>query len=402
MADINISAVQTYVEKLFNERLPEGISYHDLEHTKYVAHQARIIGRKSRLTDTEQDIAETAAWFHDIGFLSSTEDHETESQKMAREYLSSHGVPDEVIDRVHFCIEATRMPQDPGDDMIAAVVCDADMSYLSEDFYIQRTRKLREEWNNTREKKISKKDYYIETIELFNNHAYHTKYGRLNLTPGKNVNFQLLLKRLSKISEKSRTDLKKIKSQNKKLNQKLKKGKLPARGVESMFRLTARNQINLSSIADNKANILISINSIILTVLVSMGIGRVADYPDFIIPGILFLSTCLITIIFAVLSTRPKISSGKFTEEDIHNKKVNLLFFGNFYNMTMDEYEWAVKEMMKDNNYLYTSMIKDQYSLGKVIGKKYRLLRVAYTIFMIGLILSSLLFAIFILAIPRI
>lgn len=400
MADINIHDIQSYVEKLFNEQLPEGISYHDLEHTQYVAHQARIIGRKSGLSETEQDIAETAAWFHDIGFLSSTEDHETESQKMAMEYLSSDGVPDKVIDRVHFCIEATRMPQDPGDDLIAAVVCDADMSYLSEDFYIQRTMRLRKEWNTTRKKKISKKDYYLETIELFNNHTYHTEYGRQNLTPGKNANFQLLLKRFSKISEKSRTDLKKIQSQNKKLNQKLKQGKLPARGVESMFRLTARNQINLSSIADNKANILISINSIILTVLVSMGIGRVSDYPDFIIPGIVFLSTCLITIIFAVLSTRPKISSGKFTEDDIHNKKVNLLFFGNFYNMTMDEYEWAVKEMMKDNNYLYTSMIRDQYSLGRVIGKKYRLLRMAYTIFMIGLILSSLLFAIFILAVP--
>jgi hypothetical protein len=167
-----------------------------------------------------------------------------------------------------------------------------------------------------------------------------------------------------------------------------------------MFRLTARNQINLSAIADNKANILISINSIILTVLVSMGVGRVADYPHFIIPGIVFLSTCLVTIIFAILSTRPKISSGKFTEEDIHNKRVNLLFFGNFFNMKMDEYEWAVKEMMKDSNYLYSSMIRDQYSLGKVIGKKYKLLRVAYTVFMIGLILSSILFAIFVLAVP--
>ena len=115
----------------------------------------------------------------------------------------------------------------------------------------------------------------------------------------------------------------------------------------------------------------------------------------FLFPGIVFLSTCLSTIIFAILSTRPKISSGKFTEEDIHNKRVNLLFFGNFYNMKMDEYEWAVKEMMKDNNYLYSSMIRDQYSLGKVIGKKYKLLRVAYTVFMVGLILSRILFASF-------
>ncbi len=400
MADINIREVQRHVIKLFSEQLPEGITYHNLDHTRYVAEQARIIGKAAGLKEKEQDIAETAAWFHDIGFLFSTEDHESESQRMARKFLSSEGVPGVVIDHVHRCIEATRMPQDPGIDPVAAVVCDADMSYLSEDFYIERTMLLREEWNNTRPEKISKKDYYIETIELFNNHQYYTEYAIQNLTPGKLSNFQLLLKRLSKISDKSNQDLKKMKSQNKKLNQKLQKEKLPARGVESMFRLTARNQINLSSIADNKANILISINSIILTVLVSMGIGRVADYPNIIIPGVVFLSTCLVTIIFAILSTRPKISSGKFTEEDIHNKKVNLLFFGNFYNMTMNEYEWAVKEMMKDSNYLYSSMIRDQYSLGKVIGRKYQLLRVAYTVFMIGLIVSCILFAIFIVAVP--
>jgi len=175
------------------------------------------------------------------------------------------------------------------------------------------------------------------------------------------------------------------------------KEKMPGRGVESMFRLTARNQINLSSIADNKANILISINSIVLTVLLSIGIGKISDYPVITFPAIVFIATCLSTIVFAILSTRPKISSGKFTEEDIHNKKVNLLFFGNFYNMELEEYEWAVKEMMADQNYLYSSMIRDQYSLGKVISQKYRLLRIAYTVFMIGLILSSLLFAIFVL-----
>ena len=402
MADIDINAVKTYVTGIFNDQLPEGLSYHDLDHTQYVAGQARIIGKESGLTESEQDIAEAAAWFHDLGFKSSTEDHETASQKMAREFLTSNSVPEEVIDRVLQCIEATRMPQNPGDDPIASVVCDADMSYLSEDFYIKRTMLLRKEWNTNREKKISKKDYYIETIELFNNHTYHTEYDRQKMAPGKYENFQLLLEKLSKISDKSQTGLKKMKFQNKKLNRKLQQEKLPGRGVESMFRLTARNQINLSAIADNKANILISINSIILTVFVSMGIVRVADYPNFIIPGIVFLSSCLVTIIFAILSTRPKISSGKFTEEDIHNKRVNLLFFGNFFNMKMNEYEWAVKEMMKDSNYLYTSMIRDQYSLGKVIGKKYKLLRVAYTVFMVGLVVSSILFAIFILAVPTV
>ena len=163
-----------------------------------------------------------------------------------------------------------------------------------------------------------------------------------------------------------------------------------------MFRLTARNQINLSSIADNKANILISINSILLTGLLTIGVAKIADYPNFIMPLIVFIVTCLITITFAILSTRPKISSGKFTKEDIHNQKVNLLFFGNFYNMDFEEYSWAIKEMMKDDNYLYSNMIRDQHSLGRVISQKYKLLRIAYTIFMYGLIFSTLLFALII------
>ena len=202
------------------------------------------------------------------------------------------------------------------------------------------------------------------------------------------------------IEDKQKKKCKKLKTENVKLSNKLEQEKLPARGVESMFRLTARNQINLSSIADNKANILISINSIVLTVAVSVGVGKISDYPVITLPAVVFVATCLITIIFAILSTRPKISSGKFTKEDIYNKKVNLLFFGNFYNMEAEEYDWAVKEMMKDSNYLYSSMIRDQYSLGRVIGRKYRLLRIAYTVFMIGIILSSILFAIVVLANP--
>jgi len=179
--------------------------------------------------------------------------------------------------------------------------------------------------------------------------------------------------------------------------QKSTKEKMPGRGVESMLRLTARNQINLSSIADNKANILISVNSIVLTMLLTIGTGKISEYPVMTFPFIAFLATCISTIIFAILATRPKISSGRFTEEDIHNKKVNLLFFGNFYNMKMEEYEWAVKELMADQDYLYSSMIRDQYSLGKVISQKYKLIRIAYTIFMVGIILSSVLFAGFVL-----
>jgi len=397
---IDIHAVASYIEDLFKEKIPEHLTYHNFDHTSYVAKQAERIGKESGLTMEELSIAVTAAWFHDSGFTVSTHQHEKESLVIAREYLSSKGVDEKIIGRVLSCIQATLMPQYPGDDIPSKVLCDADMSYLSEDFYMERTALLRKEWNNTSEHKISRKAYWEETVELFESHTYFTEYGQQAFLQGKEKNLQLIFDILNNIQIKRKKEMKKVKIENQKLSEKIKQEKLPGRGVETMFRLTARSQINLSSIADNKANILISISSIILTVLVSSGVGRISDFPVMTLPAIVFIATCLITIIFAILSTRPKISSGKFTKEDIHNQKVNLLFFGNFYNMNAEEYEWAVKEMMKDSNYLYSSMIRDQYSLGRVIGKKYRLLRIAYTVFMVGIILSSILFAIVILTNP--
>ena len=384
---------ERFIRDLFEKEMPDRLIYHDIEHTEYVVNQARIIGQNSGLTEEEINTVLVAAWFHDSGFVSTSIGHEKKSQELAREFLTSAGVKKDQIGKVLLCIKATEMPQDPGDNRLAMVLCDADMAYLSEDFYFDRTKKLRKEWNTSSERKLSRKEYYLETVDLFNNHSYFTEYATRTFSSGKTKNYHSL----HKLMEKKGKKRKKNSTGSMKGKKSTKNEKLPGRGVESMFRLTARNQINLSSIADNKANILISINSIVLTVLVSVGISKISDYPVITFPAIVLIVTCLSTVVFAILSTRPKISSGKFTEEDIHNKKVNLLFFGNFYNMKPEEYEWALKEMMTDPNYLYSSLIRDQYSLGKVISQKYRLLRIAYTIFMIGLVLSSILFAVFIL-----
>ncbi len=400
MAEIIQEASGIFIRDLFERELPQHLKYHSIAHTEYVVKQSKRIGINSGLGGEELDIVIVAAWFHDSGFVVKSKGHEDESLILAREFLESKKVNKEYIDRVVQCIEATKIPQSPGDDLLAQTLCDADMSYLSEDFYLERTKLLRKEWKSDSKTKLSRKTYYEETVELFKNHHYFTKYGDEEFSPGKAKNFDNLHKLVEKKGNNGKKKTKQLKLENKKLSKKMEKEKLPGRGVESMFRLTARNQINLSSIADNKANILISINSIVLTVLLSIGIGKISDYPVITFPVIVFIITCLTTIVFAILSTRPKFSSGKFTKDDIHNKKVNLLFFGNFYNMEAEEYEWAVKEMMADQNYLYSSMIRDQYSLGKVISKKYKLLRIAYTVFMVGLILSSVLFAVFLLFIP--
>ncbi|GAB4241242.1 MAG: hypothetical protein Tsb0034_18150 [Ekhidna sp.] len=177
-----------------------------------------------------------------------------------------------------------------------------------------------------------------------------------------------------------------------KLKKKVKKAKelKPTRGIETMFRTTSKNHMELSAIADNKANIMISINSIILSVLVSVLIRKLEEYPHMTIPAVLLTLVCLTTIVFAVLATRPNVSKGKFERLDIVNKETNLLFFGNFHRMSLKDYQWGMKEMLQDADYLYGSMIKDIYFLGAVLGKKYRLLRISYTVFMFGFVLSIL------------
>jgi hypothetical protein len=112
------------------------------------------------------------------------------------------------------------------------------------------------------------------------------------------------------------------------------------------------------------------------------------------IPTIILTITCLISMVYATLSTRPKVTEGKVTKEAIRQRKANLLFFGNFHSMTLEEFQWGVNEMLKDPEFLYSSMSRDLYFLGIVLAKKYRYLSYCYNVFMYGLIISVLAFVV--------
>jgi hypothetical protein len=146
--------------------------------------------------------------------------------------------------------------------------------------------------------------------------------------------------------------------------------------------------------ADTKANIMISVNTLILTILVTIMLRKLDTNPHLIIPTAMLTLTSLITLVYAILVTRPKVTAGTFTEDDIKMKKANLLFFGNFYNMRLKDFTWGMNEMISDQEYLYDNMIKDFYYLGQVLGTKYKKLRICYTLFMYGVIISVIAYTI--------
>ncbi len=377
-----VREAEKYVGELLEASLPDQIVFHNFNHAKYVAESAEYIGEGAGLNQWDINIALVSAWFHDTGFAVNPENHEIESVRIATEFLLSHEVDKKIVDQVERAILSTAMPQVPKDE-ISRVVCDADLRHLSADNYMDIIDKLREEWNNIYQENFKRKKFFKLSEKFFRMHHYHTDFAISNLDPGKKQNLELLKKEIFMIDKKKEEKI---------LDKKKKKKQGYSRGVESMFRLTARNQISLSSIADNKSNILISVNAIMLSITMTVMVTRFDELPQLIIPTLVFLVFCLVTIVLAILSTRPNISKGRFSKEDIKNNKVNLLFFGNFYNMKLDEYEWAIGELMKNDENLYGTMIKDQYFLGKVLAKKYRLLRWAYSIFMFGIIISALTF----------
>ena len=168
------------------------------------------------------------------------------------------------------------------------------------------------------------------------------------------------------------------------------------RGVETMYRTTYRTHTNLSTMADSKANLMLSVNAIVISIIASQLLPKLTDHLDWrlLIPTACLLTTCLGSVIYATLSTRPKITEGRVTVEAIKQRKANLLFFGNFYNMKLEEFQWGVNEMLKDPEFLYSTMSRDLYFLGIVLAQKYRYLSYCYNIFMYGLIISVLAFAI--------
>jgi hypothetical protein len=259
--------------------------------------------------------------------------------------------------------------------------------HLGQKDFFHKADLLREEWSLTRNLNYTDEQWHALNFEFTSKHHFHTAYCRENYNKRKNKNILVIAKLMNKDKKNKSLPVAKentIESESKKDG----KGIKLERGVETLFRTTAHNHMQLSSMADTKAHILLTINSIIISFMISVLSKRVEHSSYLVLPTALLLFVCLVTVVFAVLTTKPKISKGVFTKEQVARREANLMFFGNFHNMDLKTYDWGVNEIIKDRNYLYSSMTRDVYFLGKVLALKYRYLNIGYKVFMYGLIVS--------------
>lgn len=381
-----LDKAKNYVETLFKDKLSSVYFYHNFIHTAYTVNKAEEIMKNTPVSEEDQEKVLVALWFHDTGYIECAQNHEERSVEIMKGFLQQENYPESYIADIEKLILATKITYEP-QNLLEKIVKDADFSHFAGHDYNDISDCLRKEWELTNVKCFSNDEWNAGNLDMLKNkHHFYTDYAKENWEPLKKKNIKKIEKKLMKEEEK------KDSSDNKPDNKKDKEKS--DRSVDTLFRVTLNNHTRLSDIADSKANILLSVNAIIISVCLSVLVPKL-DAPKnshLILPSFILLLSSVLTIIFAILSTKPNVTKTTFTSQDIANRKVNLLFFGNFNQMLFDDYHNAMKDLIKDRDYIYDSMVKDLYYLGKVLDRKYKLLSITYKIFMAGIIISVLSF----------
>lgn len=382
-----IDKSKSYVKALFDNGNTELLTYHNWQHTQNVIEASTLIANNTKEIESEKiEQLELAAIFHDSGFIEGPEEHELRGASIAKEFLSKENygaVETEFVERL---ILATKMGHNAS-DIYEKIIMDADLSHLGKPNYMETTfLNLSTEINNCSDMKMSKVDWVNKCITFLSEHRYLTDYAQETYGKTKAENLEKIKNLAVQLKEK--------KAKKKKKKKVPTKADSPLKGVETMFKVALRNHVNLSQIADNKANTLISVNAIIISIVLSALFPKLDSNPFLFYPGMSILLSTIVTIIISILSTIPNVNRGLITRNEVLEKKGNLLFFGNFFKMSQEDYEWSMNELMNDKAYLYDSLTRDLYFLGKVLNKKYTLLRYAYFVFVIGLIASIIIFVI--------
>ena len=386
----SFSKADQFVLELFKEKLPNSYLYHNYNHTVRVVKSTKEIIENSQINVKQKEALILAAWLHDTGYTVTRDGHEEASVEIAKEYMAKEDIDAETQELVVQLIASTKMGVEPQNDL-ERILKDADNSHFAKDYYAQTSEFLRQELLLTETKKFSPAEWREENIQMFTHkHKFYTDYAARNWKSQKDENLISLLKKEKKKKKKYRKEEVKAKLKAKY------KDESPDRGVQTLYRTTLRNHIKLSDIADTKANILLSVNAIIISLALSNMIPKL-DAPSnrhLLIPTLILVIFSVASIIMSILSTRPNVTSGEFTREQVKKKQVNILFFGNFHKMKYDQYQWAINEIIYDKDYIYEALTKDLYLLGVVLNKKYLLLRKTYTVFMVGFIVSVISFII--------
>ena len=153
---------------------------------------------------------------------------------------------------------------------------------------------------------------------------------------------------------------------------------------DNLIRTAQQHHVQLSAMADLKANIIITVSSVILTVT----LGRIND-PELKLSAITLLCFTSVALILAILAVLPKYKPLRLGDKS-PPPHFNLLFFGHFAELPRERFLSDLSRGMQNDGSAYETMAKDLYSLGVYLAHyKYPYLRAAYLFFLTGFLLAG-------------
>jgi hypothetical protein len=162
----------------------------------------------------------------------------------------------------------------------------------------------------------------------------------------------------------------------------------PGSHLDHLVRQTRMNHLQLSQMADVKANMLLTLASVVITLC----LRYLTDASLRWIAAVLILF-CLLTVILAAYAVMPKtpLKIKRGEQPDVHSPHFNLLFFADFLQLSYEDFEAAMEGVMNDHSRAYQVQLQEVYTSGLFLAKeKYRYIRLAYLTFIVGLAASGL------------
>ncbi|WP_036155065.1 Pycsar system effector family protein [Maribacter forsetii] len=384
MNETTVVAAEKYIKNLLSEQMNKNFLFHSQGYANKTVNKAKKVLEFSTDESINANNILLAIWFLHSGYAIDYDNHIQESIHLATTFLKEKKCVQKDIDVVVQLIESAWKNDKPIKDAEAIVKDVCTWFYASEDFeeMLQLLRLELENFNDNNPDLDTWRLNYLEKLRI--EHRYYTEFAKENWQEQKEDNILSLISRLQKAEKTEKKEILKARL----------KDESPQRAIQSLYRIELRNHIKLSDIADTKANILLSVNAIIISLLLANLIPKL-DSPSnsyLIYPTVIFVLFSIASMIMSVLATRPKVDNTNVVEDEIKKKDTNFLFFGNFHTMELSDFKSKLRDIIKSKESIYDSLSMDLYYLGKVLQEKYRLLRWTYTVFLIGVILSVIAF----------
>lgn len=381
--------VALYVRDYYKDHFSDQYSFHNYERTVNIVRICDALAVNMHLDNEILKINHLAAWFLELGYSRNYINYQEDSISLAKEFLKTKGADCELMRQVEESILSTRVPQQPV-TLMSQIMCDACMYHLGSKDAYQQMDALRAEIAAIAQKEFTEEEWLQLNAKMIADHFYFTAGARDMFQKRKEKLLgQLQDKLKAKKNEKtSPQDIDKIVVEKLADDDDFKL----ERGVETFFRITERRHMELSKNAHDKASLLISVNSIVLSIVLSVLFTKLEDNKYLLLPTLLLVITCTSTIIFAILSTRPRLIDGNSTDKPVDDHEINILFFGDFSKLSITEYRKEMKSTYQNRNELYDSITKDIYYQGIILASKYRYIKISYNIFMYGFIITILSF----------